>query len=139
MPQGFPRCDVQRMKKRIFLTFLLPLLVLALAFSVSAEGTTIPEEFASIVDDLPSEVSGRLPKEIYSRDAEVAFDGILEVLSLEYLSGFIADIIGLNIGGAVALFATILGIIILSYLQLPTTSESPSMRPYFFKSVSSIN
>ena len=84
------------------------------AFAVNEESGDMPSEYYGVIDELPSEVSDKLPDGIYSNKTEDIGEALLEVVSVEYIMGFAAELVGDGLGDAVALAAHICGIVILS-------------------------
>jgi len=120
------------MKKKVILA-LLAMSLLAAIFSLecSAEdGVSLPDEFVSVVDELPSDVKNYLPSEFSSEDADALGESVSQMMSVDYLFSIIGEHLGANMGGALSLFASLIGIIILSALfsTVRLTSLSGTLR-----------
>ncbi len=97
----------------VLLFFLLP------SISAKEEGTreAVLEDFAALEDLLPEDVVSLLPDGFFDDDPQVSAEGVRKASRFSYFLGVIGDIIGLHLGDALSLFASLLGILLLSALS----------------------
>ena len=119
--------------KRILILFAFVILlsqIITLAAFANELDIDMPEGFGEALQELPSDVSDKLPDDIYSSDAE----GVGEVLELiaspKYILDFLGELFGDGIGAAITLCATLCGILavasICSAIKRSVASEALS-------------
>ena len=74
------------------------------------------DEYKEMLDSLPSDVAELLPDKLFSDSLTDLSDGAGEVMSFSYILNIFAEYIGLKAKSVLKLFASILGILILSSL-----------------------
>ena len=107
---------------RIFLTVLLLALSLRLFFIPShaqEEDETlpteeIPEEFSDLLDALPDDLAALLPDGIFSQNSNDVGTATREMSEFSYLLQTLLSLIGLRLGDALSILATVCGLLILS-------------------------
>lgn len=94
------------------------LLFALLCLPVGAEDTAerVGEGFAALEELLPEDIASLLPDGFFSTDAQVSAAGVREAGRFSYFLGVVADVIGLHLGEAVALFASLLALLVLAAL-----------------------
>ncbi len=101
------------MKRTVFV--LLTGLLLCLSVPMAgAEDWTVPEGFFEAVEQLPAEVTDRLPEGLLSEDPEVVGEAVVGMADAEYLTEAVLEVLGLELSGALRLFALLCGILMLS-------------------------
>ena len=106
------------MKWQIWMIALLVLPVV-LALPVAAQedmAAEVSEDFAALEDLLPEDIASLLPDGFFSDDAEESAKGVREASRFSYFLGVVADIIGLHLGDALSLFASLLGLLLIGAL-----------------------
>ena len=102
------------MKKKRTVFLLSLLFAILLSCSVSAEESSVlPSEFSELVESLPDEIRDKLPGEIYSDDADKIAKAVGEMSNFEYIASLIGEVIGLEIGKKLSLFAILMGVVLL--------------------------
>ena len=74
----------------------------------------MPEGYGAIADELPDSVRDRLPEGVDSESVEEAGEAISEMTDSRYLLTLLADLTGIEMVGALRLFAKLLGLLLLS-------------------------
>ncbi len=93
---------------------LFSAMVLLLTVSVSAEETALPSEYYELVEELPQEISERLPEGIYSGNTSEVAGGIEELVSAEYLIDFLSGLLEVELGESLALLGKLCGLLLIS-------------------------
>lgn len=116
---------------RRWLWFPLLLLLCALLFPISAGAEesyspsteVVPDEFASLLEELPQEILDLLPEELFSEDREVVGDAVAKMSSFPFLLRTCLELLRLRLGDCVGLLASVLAILILSAILKAFTSS----------------
>ncbi len=106
------------MKWQIWMIVILVLPAL-LALPVAAQEdmvAEVSEDFAALEDLLPEDIASLLPDGFFSDDVEESAKGVREASRFSYFLGVVADIIGLHLGDALSLFASLLGLLLIGSL-----------------------
>ena len=93
----------------------------ALSASASDYGQ-MSEEYEQMLDGIPSDIAEILPDELFSRDTEQIGAAVEHMSSFDFILSRVADLLSVGLGDAVRLFATLLGLVILSALLRQTRS-----------------
>ena len=105
------------MKNKILKALLFVLFSVAFAIPVEAkndEKTEIAKEYYDALAELGNEVTDELPEVFFESDSESFEKAILEVSSPQYVFSHIGSLLSLGIGDAVAVAATLCGILVIS-------------------------
>jgi len=107
------------MVKRILFVFIFSLAsITCFSITVGAEvEMDCYDEYRDMLDALPDDVSALLPDKLFSDNSSDISDGAKEVLSFDYVLKIFFRYIGLEARNVIKLFASILGILILSALM----------------------
>ncbi|MBQ8005471.1 MAG: hypothetical protein IJ303_04075 [Clostridia bacterium] len=95
----------------ISLFFVLPAASSEPAYVIDDE---YKDEYDSFLESIPKEISGMLPHEIYSDDVSESAKGIIAVTAPEKFLDIIIDLVGLNIGEGLRIFASLIALIFIS-------------------------
>ena len=101
------------MKRGIAYIVILLLLFLCLSFPVFAEDEPV-QDFFEAVDELPDEIRDRLPDGFLEGDANSLGASVEQAGSFGNLLRTLLDYVSLGASGALSLFASLLGILVLS-------------------------
>lgn len=93
--------------------FLLFCLLLAPSAAASED---VAKEFAALEDLIPQELASLLPEGFFSEDPTVSAEGVRQAGRFSYFLGMAMDVLGLHLFDAAALFASLLGLLLLSAL-----------------------
>ena len=109
----------ERGMKRIVALFALSLVLLfLLMLPISAAEETLPVEvlegYETMLDGIPDGVRDDLPDGFFTDDPEELSEAIGEMLNIPYFLRLIGEALGFYVGDALRLFASVLGILILS-------------------------
>ncbi len=85
-----------------------------LTLPVAAEGEELPEGFFEAVGTLPEEVVDRLPEDLLSREGTKAGEAVGQMVQTEYLMETVLELVGIELGGALRLLATLVGLLLIS-------------------------
>lgn len=90
----------------------------AFTVSVYAENVAIelPREFSDALESLPDDISDSLPDKLYSEDSETVYEGLSELVSVEYLFGYVEDLLFGELREAVVLLGKLSGILLIAAL-----------------------
>ena len=103
--------------KIIICAAVLALATVSGAFSASAtDYDRYGEQYEQMLDGIPSDVVELLPDGLYSHDAEQIGQAMEQMSSFDFLLSRLADVLGVGLEDALRLFATLLGLVILSAL-----------------------
>lgn len=103
--------------KIIICAAVLALATVSGAFSASAtDYDRYGEQYEQMLDGIPSDVVELLPDGLYSHDAEQIGQAVEQMSSFDFLLSRVADVLGVGLEDALRLFATLLGLVILSAL-----------------------
>lgn len=111
------------MKKSILLLGLLFSLMTLLAFPTEATDVktneepvyeSVPDEYHALLEQIPPDLLDLFPSTLFSDKSEDIGDAAREMSSFSYLLTSILSLLGLRLGSATALLATVCGILILS-------------------------
>ena len=83
-----------RLVRSLLLLFCIPLFMCSLLLTADAldeDSGEMPEEYYSMIDELPSDVAQRLPEGLSSNDAGKIGEALEELVSFEYIFGFIFE------------------------------------------------
>lgn len=117
---------MKKNKVRI-LSFFLLFVLLPLLFTVDAyakeeekngknNGSLLPDEYAAVVEGLPTDIESVLPDGIFSNDAEEFGEAVGKMSQAEYMLSYIGNIASLGLKDALKLLVAIVGILVLSSL-----------------------
>lgn len=105
--------------KRIFvLIFLFIVMTQGFALSAFADeyDISLPDGFGEALQELPDDVSDKLPGDIYSNDAEGVGAALESIASPKYVLDLLGNLLGDGIGSAITLCATLCGILVVAAL-----------------------
>ncbi len=103
--------------RRVWLLGLALLAALVLALPVAAEGeASLSEGFSALEDVLPDELASLLPDGFFDEDAQVRAEGVRQASRFSYFLGVVGDVLNLHLGDALSLFASLLGLLLISAL-----------------------
>lgn len=103
--------------KIIICAAVLALATVSGALSASAtDYDRYGEQYEQMLDGIPSDVAELLPDGLYSHDAEQIGQAVEQMSSFDFLLSRVADVLGVGVEDALRLFATLLGLVILSAL-----------------------
>lgn len=103
--------------KKLWLTVFLLMLMLSPCVGAEESVTAgVMSDFTSLEDVLPSDIASLLPDGFFDDDPTQSAEGVRQASRFGYFMGMIANIIGLHLSDATALFASLLGMIILGAL-----------------------
>lgn len=98
--------------------WIATVLVLMLVFTIPAfaekGGEDYYEEYKNMLDAIPGEVADLLPGEIYSEKAEDIASGASKLTDFGYVINTVLEVLGFRFHSALKLFASLMGILILS-------------------------
>ena len=108
------------MKKRVFIGVLFAILVLVLMPCATAKEEGMEREvfegFSDLSEVLPDDIVSLLPDGFFDKDMETSAEGVRQAGRFSYFLGVVLDIIGLHLGDALSLFASLLGLLLISAL-----------------------
>lgn len=93
---------------------LFSTMAMMLTISVSADDTELPSEYYELVEELPQDISERLPEEIYSEDTVKVAEGIEKLVSAEYLIDFLSSLFEVELGASLVLLGRLCGLLLIS-------------------------
>lgn len=130
------------MKKCVWIGGLAALLLALLALPVAAgesAGEKVAEGFAGLSDVLPEEILELLPDGFFDGDAENRAEGIRKASRFSYILSVAGHLLGLHLGDALSLFASLLGLLLISALseRVRGLFRSDMIRSAFVLAVSS--
>lgn len=104
--------------KKIFIYIAFFVVIVSLSIiSVSAfEYEDYGEEYEKMLDGIPSDIAELLPEGFFSRDPQEIYGAVDEMSGFSYFVSVIGELIGVRGGGALRLFALLLGILVISAL-----------------------
>ena len=114
--------------------YLGPVLALFLVFSlpIAAESAgELSEGFGALEEVLPDEILGLLPDGFFDGDAQVRAKSVREASRFSYMLGVVGEAVGLCLGDAVALFASLLGILLIGALAERVRSFFEKLMPLY--------
>ncbi len=109
---------------------VVALWVLWSVLPASAADCDLPgEEYKQMLDGIPQDIADILPEGLFSGDTEQIGRATEQISGFDFVLARVADILGAGLPRALRLFATLLGLIILSALlrQTRTLIRSPSL------------
>ena len=113
--------------------------VLAIAFVMTnasaIEYEDISEHYEQLLDGIPEDVADMLPREFFSGDIDEINSAVSRMSGFEYILDTVMGILGIELGNALKLLATLLGVVVLSALLKVVCSM---MRSNTVKSVVSL-
>ncbi len=122
------------MKKTVKIFSAAAALLLAAAFfAVTAAASDYSgdysKEYEDMLNGIPDDIAGLLPDGIFSDNPEEVYGAVKEMSGFSYIIETIASLSGVRIGGALKLFAELLGLIVLSALLRSTREliKSPAL------------
>lgn len=95
---------------------LLFCLLLPRAAAEEGMAKEVIEDFVSLEDVLPDDISSLLPEGFFDKDPTVSAEGVKAASRFSYFLGVVGDILGLHLGDALSLFASLLGLLVISAL-----------------------
>jgi len=108
------------MRRRQWMMGLILIGMLLGCFSLTAQAVTnygtMPEGFGDIGESLPEEIQDRLPEGIDSDRVETVGSAVAEASDPRNLLKIVLDLAGIELGQATALFAKLLGLLLLAAL-----------------------
>ena len=108
------------MKKGVRIWGLALLLLLVFVLPAAAkEGTEaeLSDGFAALEDALPEEIAALLPDGFFDGDAQTRAESLRKAGRFSYFLGVVGDVLGLHLGDALSLFASLLGLLLISALS----------------------
>ncbi len=111
---------------------LVLLLLPMLALPIRAEEVTlpdaevVPDEYGDFLDAIPEDIRPLLPDRLFSSDRTEIGEGVREMSSLSYLLRTLLSLIGLRLGDAVAMLASITGLLLISAVSTAISSSFSS-------------
>jgi len=93
----------------------LCLVISLIIIPISAE-ETLPEEYSDFSSAIPEDVASMLPEGFFSGDISELSDSLFDVTSPKYILGVIFDLLSGGLGGALSLFALLVGMLALASL-----------------------
>ena len=103
--------------KRVFhLLAAVLCLVCVFSLSVCAEEDAVGDAYSSFTEAIPKDVADLLPEGIFSEDMDEVNAAVREVTGFGWFMGKIGELLGADMGGALCLFARLLGILVLAAL-----------------------
>lgn len=120
------------MKKALIIIFTL-LILAHLPLFVYAEEGELPSGYGELIDAVPDDVAELLPDGLFSSELSEVEGAVQEISSWDYIWDAILDLIGLNIGELLGIFATLTGLLILCSLlsMLKGTVKSEHLSSIF--------
>lgn len=97
--------------------------------TLAVEYEAYGEQYEHLLDSVPEDIAELLPEGVFSEDPEQLHGAAEQMSSLDYIISCIGQLLGVRLGGALRLFATLLVILLLSALlrSLNTLSGSGSL------------
>ena len=111
---------------------LVLLLLPILSFPIRAEEITlpdaevVPDEYGDFLDAIPEDIRSLLPDQLFASNRTEIGEGVREMSSLSYLIRTLLSLIGLRLGDAVAMLASITGLLLISSVSAAIGSSFPS-------------
>lgn len=102
------------MKTVRFIIFILLFLSVFSLNIFAEEDMEYYDEYKDMLDALPDDIAELLPDKLYSDNVNDIASGASELVSFGYIVKTIFKVIGLEIGSALRLFATLMGVLILA-------------------------
>ena len=118
------------MKGRLWMSAVLLFALLVLPVAAEDTEAQVGEGFAALEEILPEDIASLLPDGFFSVDTQESAASVREASRFSYFLGVVADILGLHLGQAVALFASLLALLVLGALfeRVRTLFRSESLR-----------
>lgn len=108
-------------KRTVLFCIALPILLLAFALPVGAEGVEVSTESEEIVEEweafraaIPPEVQDLLPKDFFSQDMTLVAKGVQEASTLSAILRAVGQVTGVTLTQNLALLAKLCGILVLA-------------------------
>ena len=101
---------------RVIIIFMFAVCVLCISVSAKEGEAYLPDEYYSMLDELPREVADALPDGVYSDDASEVASSIENMVSPKYFFGMLTELVGNGMGEALHLLATLCAVCIISAL-----------------------
>lgn len=125
--------------KRILVAILALLFLIQMPLFVNAEDQDVPSEYQDILDSIPDDVAELLPDGLFSSDMSEVEGAVGEMTSWDYIWETLLDLIGLNIGELIGIFATLTGLLLLcSLLSMLRSSIKNEQLSSIFPLITSI-
>lgn len=111
---------------------LILLLIPMLALPICAEEVTlpdaevVPDEYGAFLDAIPEDIRPFLPDRLFSANRTDVGEGVREMSSLSYLVRTILSLIGLCLEDALAMLASIAGLLLISAVSAAISSSFSS-------------
>ena len=106
-----------RFLKSIFCTVLITIAVVLVTIPVSAtEYEDISEDYEQLLDGIPEDMADELPDGFFSQDIDEIHNAVSQISGFEYIVDTGMHILGLELGNALKLLATLLSAVVLSAL-----------------------
>ncbi len=103
--------------KRMLIALIAALTVLIIitpsAFAEDGDKIDCYDEYKEMLEALPDDVASLFPEKLYSDDIKDIADGAAEITDFGYIIKTVFSFIGLELGSAIKLFASLIGILIL--------------------------
>ena len=107
--------------KLIIFAAVVVLAVVCGALTASAaDYGRMSEEYEQMLDGIPSDIADLLPDGLFSMDAGQIGDAVEQMSGFDFILTRVTDLLGVGLGSALRLFATLLGLVILSALLRQT-------------------
>ena len=98
--------------------FLLAASVVICLFTLSVfadnDGESYIDEYQNMLDAIPEEVAELFPSELFSSNTEDISDGAKRLTDFAYIINAVFSVLGLELNASLKLFATLMGILVLS-------------------------
>ncbi len=129
------------MKKRAWIWGLAILFLFLFVVPAAAKeetGADISNGFAALEEALPKEIVDLLPDGFFDGDVQTRAESVREASRFSYFLGVVGDVLGLHLGDALSLFASLLGLLLISALaeRIRGLFRSDTLRSVFVLAVS---
>lgn len=106
-----------RFLKSIFCAVFIVLAVVLVTITASAtEYEDISEDYEQLLDGIPEDMADELPDGLFSQDIDEIHGAVDQMSGFEYIVDTVMSILGLELGSALKLLATLLSVVVLSAL-----------------------
>lgn len=112
-----------RFPKSIFCIAVAVLATVMMTLNTAAtEYEDISEDYEQLLDGIPESVADVLPDGLYSQNIDEIHSAVGQMSGFEYIVNTVMSILGLELGNALRLLATLLGVVVLSALLRTVSS-----------------
>lgn len=109
-----PSASGRRRARRTWGILLAALLCVECFWLGSSATEAMPDGYGAVREALPEEILEQIPEDLLSEDSEAAGKAVEQVMSAEYLLGLLRELVGAELGSAMALLMKLCGLLILS-------------------------